>query len=367
MIRFEQILTDSGMTNQNPKVILNPHLIEVRVPKKAKQKKRISRLSFLWESLIGKAEENCVFSLDKYDTDTHSVIVFKVPTSELSNVLDFLEGLDVGEVGLGELNVMRLETTLPPISSNSKADSKLPLQIIYSQIYSGASISFDYILFLIIASIIAGIGLATDNSVTVVASMLVSPLMGPILAFTFGSILLDGKLVKRGVWSEFIGVLVVWLCGVILGLIFSPFGNDLEWPAGQMADRGTPVGLLIGIGIAFPSGVGVALSVAGGVVSSLVGVAISAALLPPVVNSGMNFIYAFVGPLWNVGVERDAYLIISLFSFLLYMVNIIFIFIGGIITFKVKQFAPVEKNVNWKEVVDWSKKDRKKTLINYTK
>ena len=36
-------------------------------------------------------------------------------------------------------------------------------------------------MFLVVASIIAGVGLGVNNSVAIVASMLVSPLMGPIL------------------------------------------------------------------------------------------------------------------------------------------------------------------------------------------
>ena len=47
--------------------------------------------------------------------------------------------------------------------------------------WSGAIITFDYIMLIIVAAGIAGAGLATNNVVAVVASMLVSPLMGPIL------------------------------------------------------------------------------------------------------------------------------------------------------------------------------------------
>ena len=39
----------------------------------------------------------------------------------------------------------------------------------------------------VVASLLAGSGLAVNSSVVVVASMLVSPLMGPILAITFGT------------------------------------------------------------------------------------------------------------------------------------------------------------------------------------
>ena len=56
-----------------------------------------------------------------------------------------------------------------------------------------------------------------------------------------------------------------------------------------MESRGVPSGLLMGLAIAFPSGIGVALSISGANGASMVGVAISASLLPPAVNAGMNW------------------------------------------------------------------------------
>ena len=52
---------------------------------------------------------------------------------------------------------------------------------------------------------IAAVGLVTNSSVTVVASMLVSPLMGPILAVTFGAKIRDLEMVTRGVRNELCG------------------------------------------------------------------------------------------------------------------------------------------------------------------
>ena len=61
----------------------------------------------------------------------------------------------------------------------------------------------------------------------------------------------------------------------------------LPWPNNSMKSRGTPDALLVGLFIAIPSGVGVALSVTGNNAGGLIGVAISASLLPPMVNAGM--------------------------------------------------------------------------------
>ena len=54
-------------------------------------------------------------------------------------------------------------------------------------INDGATCTFDYILLLLAAGFMAAVGLACNSSVVVVASMLVSPLMGPILGIAFGN------------------------------------------------------------------------------------------------------------------------------------------------------------------------------------
>lgn len=65
-------------------------------------------------------------------------------------------------------------------------------------IEAGAVFSFDYLMLVIVASLLAAYGLAVNSSVVVVASMLVSPIMGPILAITFGAVIGKWQLVRIG-------------------------------------------------------------------------------------------------------------------------------------------------------------------------
>ena len=53
-------------------------------------------------------------------------------------------------------------------------------------IEDGNHLTFDFLALMTVASVIAAAGLVGDNVVFVIASMLVSPLMGPILSMTFG-------------------------------------------------------------------------------------------------------------------------------------------------------------------------------------
>jgi hypothetical protein len=81
-----------------------------------------------------------------------------------------------------------------------------------------------------------------------------------------------------------------------------------EMQSSQITSRGTPWGMIPGGIIAIVSGAGVAMAVTGGGVNALVGVAIAAALLPPIVNTGLCFLiglwqlaqaYSIEGALFN--------------------------------------------------------------------
>ena len=172
--------------------------------------------------------------------------------------------------------------------------SRVAITNILETIHEGGTFSFDFVMLITCAAIVAATGLITNGSVSIVASMLISPLMSPILSFTFGSVIKDWELVRVGVTSTLLGMLLCEIIGFVGGLIAAPAAlrQSPPWPTNEMYSRGQVSSLYIGVAIAIPSGVAVALSITGSNTSGLVGVAISASLLPPVVNSGILFAQA---------------------------------------------------------------------------
>ena len=205
---------------------------------------------------------------------------------------------------------------------------------VVSQIRAGADFTFDYVALVVLASSIAFFGLLENSSVVLVASMLVSPIMGPILAGVFGAVISDRSLLKRGIYLEIMSLGGCIFIGFLYGLLFVPWieyyglardkegqdtGNFL-WPTDEMISRGIPRTLYVGCFIAIPSGAGVALSVLGGNAGSMVGVAISASLLPPAVNCGLYWAQALIASCnrekvmdmdhWLIGINTDQDLIL---------------------------------------------------------
>ncbi len=232
--------------------------------------------------------------------------------------------------------------------------SRLLVAEVVARIKAGTQFSFDFLMLLVLAGCISFFGLIENNAVVLVASMLVSPLMGPILAAIFGFVIKDEALRNKGVKSEILALAICVGIGFVLGLIFVPWIDTygvLEWPPGEMTSRGHWRGLYVGVLIAIPSGAGVAISVLGGNAGSLVGVAISASLLPPAVNCGIFFADAVItsiveGPNVNEtfyyfeGNRPLDNVTLGLVSLALTLVNILCIAITGVAILKLKEVTP---------------------------
>lgn len=159
--------------------------------------------------------------------------------------------------------------------------------------------------------------------------------MGPILSITFGIATLDYGVIKRGLRNETWGVVISLVVGVIMGLCAGEYYKDDDLRSDEMIGRGQAANLLMGFVVAAPSGIGVILAVSMGGVNAIVGTAISASLLPPVVNTGiclgMALIYAVVHPHMH---NATFFANLAWVSFMLWFMNFIVIVITGFLTFR---------------------------------
>ena len=80
-----------------------------------------------------------------------------------------------------------------------------------------------------------------SSSVALVASMLISPIMGPILAGVFGAVVGDSKLRNLGVVNELLSLVICLVWGFVMGLVVCPWiewGGVERWPTQEMVSRG---------------------------------------------------------------------------------------------------------------------------------
>ncbi|XP_018496808.1 uncharacterized protein LOC108864879 [Galendromus occidentalis] len=265
--------------------------------------------------------------------------------------------------------------------------ARLTVAQVVEGVRAAGELNFDFVALILLAGMIAALGLMDNSVVSIIAAMLVSPLMGPIMAITFGIIIHDYKLVRTGLKTELVGLLLCLSFGFCFGITMAYFGDERgalawgpnTWPNSEQSARGQWRSLWVGALVALPSGGGVAMAILGGNSACLVGVAISASLLPPSINCGTLWSLALMKvikasaqepitmlvtlPRTNITVERVTYpafkahpgfeayyfdnanmhkecAVMAIISFCLTLVNIMCIIIAGSLFLKIKEVAP---------------------------
>jgi len=258
--------------------------------------------------------------------DTNALISLRVNEAQSRQIVEDLKNIGVG-VEYGLIDVLPIVVSVPLIEEEKEdlLESSLSLRVVTEELYrsitADARISFDYLWFIVISALVAGLGILQDSGITVVASMLLAPLMGPILGFSLSYVTRDRQLSRDSLIAEATGLVLALVCGLVLGLVTSRPDN---LPI-QMASRGNPG--LIDLFIALLSGLAVTYALGRGTTSSLVGVAIAASLMPPAVNVGIAI-------MWREGS-------IALGSLILLLANIIIIDIAAIGMFTIMKIQPV--------------------------
>lgn len=207
-------------------------------------------------------------------------------TDEIQEFLDRLQAICEGSKDWRIL-VLPVEATAPPIPEDKGREAERKSvrraalrEEIYKNVSDGAAFSLDFILLTLASTVVAAIGLNTDNVAAVIGAMVIAPLLGPILAFTFAAALGAGALLVQSARSALAGLFT----GVAAAALIS-VAMPVNFASHELMSR-TVVGL-DSIALALAAGGAAALSIATGAPSALVGVMVAVALLPPAAAAGL--------------------------------------------------------------------------------
>ena len=274
---------------------------------------------------------------------------------------------DKRKVGRSDVaNIFKASATIETVNT----EQIQRIEEMRERIVEGATFNFNYSCLLLIASLVAGMGLISDSSTIVVSSMLLSPIMGPVLGMAYSIIVWDWALFRQSVKNEIISLIICIIIGMIVCLTtgWTNLAHD-TWPTNEMSSRGELTNLLVGIPVAFLSGLGVAISVLDDSTSSLVGVAVSASLLPPAVNAGLTWLYSFVLQFEIADTDRGdemrehEFAKMGGMSLALTVSNIVLVAISSALMFRVKEVLPVKKKVFWNDLGTARKINQKRALM----
>lgn len=181
---------------------------------------------------------------------------------------------------------------------------------------------FDYFYLIGLSTLMATFGLLLDSSSIVIGSMLIAPLMYPILGVALGLVMMGEKI---SVFQRAFSTLIKSLAGGVVlsaGAAFL-FGNAAMYETAEVMARTEPS--LLHLFVAIVAGAAVAYMLARPEWSeTLPGVAIAVALIPPLATMGIGiaamnmvilkgaFMILFLNLLGIIGVATFLFLIMNL-------------------------------------------------------
>ncbi|MFK7794677.1 MAG: TIGR00341 family protein [Gammaproteobacteria bacterium] len=256
------------------------------------------------------------------DRDDRHVVRMLVSKELIQSVLDASQKTITSSEN-SRIVVMPVEATMPRVNNTDspKKSSKntTSREELYQSIERNTRMDQNYILLVVLSTIVAAVGMLEDSVAIVIGAMVIAPLLGPNIALAFGTVLGDSKLMLRALMAILVGILVALITAFFISLIY-----PLEEVSKELSTR-TVVGLS-SVVMALASGAAAALSMTTGLSTVLVGVMVAVAILPPTAALGLMLGY-------------HQYLL-AFGAFILLAVNIVCINISANIVFIFKGINP---------------------------
>ena len=221
------------------------------------------------------------------------------------------------------ITVLPVEATAPNIEEATDQKAQKQIQAtreeISSDVSTGARLDRDFVIMVVLSTIVAAIGLNSDGIAAVIGAMVIAPLLGPVLGFSMGAALGDFKLLKRASVTLASGIGIALLCAWLLSFVL-----QIDLQSRELMSRAEV--RLDGLALAMAAGGAAALSLTRGQASALVGVMVAAALLPPGAALGL-----FVGTgHWTLAMRAG----------LLLALNVVALVLAALIVFRLRKIRP---------------------------
>lgn len=181
-------------------------------------------------------------------------------------------------------------------------EGRAPYHVIRKRFVNGARLTGSHLCILIIAMLIASIGLDIDSDIAIVGAMLICPLMGSVLAMAYGIATLDREITVEAVAGL---ALQMAFCLVTSTLYFklSPLGTTTA----AIIDNSTPTVWDLAVALAGGFAGGLGNSRDQEPATLIAGVAVATALMPPLCAAGYGIAIAsgslFLSALYEFGIN----------------------------------------------------------------
>lgn len=233
-------------------------------------------------SAVAKKEEVQDFRLGTAEEDGMQQMRMLVSDDKFQQVLDSLQNI-LDTQPNAHIIVLPVEVSLPKPDEDERKQEDTATEAreaLYEGVEKDVQLDLNFFVLVILSSLVASIGLITNNVAVVIGAMVIAPLLGPNLALSLGTSLGDLSLIRRSVQTLVAGMLLAIAIPAALGMFWT-----FDLTNHELVLR-TVVGI-DSIALALASGAAAALSLTTGLSSILVGVMVAVALLPPAAALGL--------------------------------------------------------------------------------
>lgn len=198
----------------------------------------------------------------------------------------------------------------------------------------------DFFFMSVLAVLMATFGLLIDNVAVVVGSMLIAPLLSPVVGISLGIVMSDAGLIFRSFFTVLKALILSIPAATVVTLLFSFQAANREALSWNLVSGMEPSIIYAAIAVVAGCAASFAL-IKPQLNAALPGVAISVALIPPLAATGIGLAQL------NPALTTD--------SFLLFLVNAICIVFASLVVFSLMSLY-VKKTVAQKAVIKEDKK-----------
>ncbi len=227
------------------------------------------------------------------DQVEHTLVQFPLPTDAVGDVLGALSEAGVDEraytvVGSAESAMTpNMETLISRYASDYTPLASFELS---SKARSLSRDTYSFVWMILLSAIIATAGLLIDSPAIVVGSMVIAPIVGPVLTASVGAAVGDWKMMTAGVKQQVIGLAVAIAGAAVTALFLKElyFVTPVIEPSSieLMTVRLAPSATAVLVGVAAAGAAAFGVTTKGPL--SLIGVMIAAALIPAAAAVGIG-------------------------------------------------------------------------------
>lgn len=248
------------------------------------------------------------------ESDVLKVLSQALPKKEESEELK--ESIRISSLPKGQAVKELINRPLPWIHHLDHEEVKE----MFVNLKENAQTSESFLVLMVLATLLATVGLFANSAPVIIGAMILAPLMAPIISLSMGVLRQNIDLISTATKTLVVGVLLALSFGVLLTLI-----TPLQTATSEIAARLSPT--ILDMAVAIISGIaGAYANARSEVAKSLAGVAIAVALVPPLAVSGIG-----IGWLdWHTFSE----------AFLLFITNLVGIVLASTLTFLFMGYSP---------------------------